>query len=236
MLKRFAWMLLLLPITAMASFGAAGNKVNYLDDSLKLDYTGQGAVVVLTQDLRKYVLSHDKEPDFVGLIRGGFNNPFGVRTESGHALSDDLNANITAALKRAGYSATAETMAADETVVQASSRWTAVAPARILLIQIREWKSDTHRRTELFYDVSISPFKSDGSPIDSVTDAGTQVLDIELKGLSLKPVLAGIAAASHDKWQGWLNDAKIRDALGGTTSAATATPSDTKSPAPPSGS
>ena len=57
---------------------AAGNQYDYSGSDLALPITGSGDIGVAVLDVRPYVLNGDKKPDFVGLQRGGFGNPFDV--------------------------------------------------------------------------------------------------------------------------------------------------------------
>jgi hypothetical protein len=214
MIKKFFWLLLLLPTVAMAGFGASGNKVNYLDEGIKLDYTGHGSVAVAMQDLRPYIVNGEKKPEFVGQMRGGFGNPFQVKTQTGHPLGDDIAASIVAALHAAGFSATASSAAPTETPAQAAERVGKSTPDRIMVIQLRDWKTDTYIHTKLHYDVTISVYDHAGTLLDSITDEADR--DFEVKAsFSTKPMLAEIARNYREKLIGWLNDQKIRTALGG---------------------
>jgi len=215
MIKKILLLCLLIPATAMASFGAAGNKIEYLDQGIKPNYTGQGTVIVATQDLRPYILDGKAPPEFVGLLRGGFGNPFDVKTKSGHPLGNDISASIAAALTASGFSATTDSVAKEETPAQAVERLAKNAPSRIVIMQLRDWKSDTYAHTKLHYDVTISIYGSDGVLIDSITDTADQDLKVRV-GFSLKPVLAEIASTYHEKLSGWLNADKVRIALGAT--------------------
>lgn len=216
MLKYVLWLCLLVPATASAGFGASGNRVNYRDTQMKVAYAGTGPVVVATLDSRAFIINGDKPASFVGQIRGGFGNPFQVRTESGQALSQDISASIAAALAGAGYTATVDAVAKDETPDQAAARLAAKTSGRVVIVQLRDWKSDTYMTTTLRYDVTISTYDAQGRKIDSVVAQGEETPMVKV-GFSLKPTLAAIAAIYHDKFQAWLNDDKTRVALAAAT-------------------
>ena len=56
-----------------------------------------------TQDRREYVLSGNKDPQFVGLQRGGYGNPFDVRTSDDRPLAEDMTTAIVAAMAGRGF-------------------------------------------------------------------------------------------------------------------------------------
>ena len=64
---------------------AVGNQHVYRGASAEIGTSGDTTVAVATQDLRPYVASGEKAPNFVGLSGGGFGNPFNVTTASGSA-------------------------------------------------------------------------------------------------------------------------------------------------------
>jgi len=72
---------------------AVGNKYNYRSSSMALPIkpVNHRTLILSVEDLRPYVLNGEKEPNFVGLQRGGFSNPFDVTTSmilptnNGHA-------------------------------------------------------------------------------------------------------------------------------------------------------
>ena len=75
---------------------AVGNRHAYHTTVAPLQASGSHTIAVATHDEREYVRSGNKQPDFVGLQRGGYGNPFKVTTESGHALAQDVTDSITA--------------------------------------------------------------------------------------------------------------------------------------------
>src|SRR5574341_548216 len=80
---------------AVASAGCAvGNKHSYTVERPELVVQGTRSVAVAAQDARPYVVAGNKTPDFVGLQRGGFGNPFDVTTECGRARGCDFAATV----------------------------------------------------------------------------------------------------------------------------------------------
>jgi hypothetical protein len=155
--------LLLVVLAALAASGCAvGNKHNYTM-APELGVQGARSVAVGAQDARPYVLSKEKTPDFVGLQRGGFGNPFDVTTESGRPLADDVAGAIAASLARRGFKATAVAVApAGADTRQLASQ---AGAERVALVSILEWKSDTYQNTALLYELVLRVFDANGTEL-----------------------------------------------------------------------
>ena len=67
----------------------------------------QRTLILSVEDWRPYVLSHDKEPNFIGLQRGGYGEPWDVTTGSGKPMTEDMSAAIEKGLKDVGYNVVA---------------------------------------------------------------------------------------------------------------------------------
>ncbi|AVM74822.1 YajG family lipoprotein [Magnetospirillum gryphiswaldense] len=117
---------------------AVGNTVDYRDVVPPLGVSGAKSVAVEAVDQRPYVLAGDNTPQWVGMVRGGFGNPFGVHTVSGAPLSSDLTQSIIDSLKQGGVKA-----------VPATAR---MATDRTLLVTIKNWKSDSMVTTSIYID------------------------------------------------------------------------------------
>ena len=155
--------LLLIVLAALAASGCAvGNKHNYTM-APELGVQGARSVAVGAQDARPYVVSREKTPDFVGLQRGGFGNPFDVTTESGRPLADDVAGAIAASLSRRGFKATTVAVAA----AGADTRQLAsqAGAERVALVAIHEWKSDTFQNTALLYELVLRVFDANGAEL-----------------------------------------------------------------------
>jgi len=81
---------------------AVGNRYAYQTVVASPQVSGTTAVGVATHDQREYVRSGAKDPQFVGLQRGGFGNPFDVRTEGDKPLADAMTAALVNTLMKKG--------------------------------------------------------------------------------------------------------------------------------------
>jgi hypothetical protein len=157
---------LLIVLAAFAATGCAvGNKHNYTADPPTLAVQGTRSVAVAAQDARPYVITKEKSPDFVGLSRGGFGNPFDVTTESGRPLADDFAATITRSLQNRGFKSTAVGVAPSTAAPDVRSLAAQAGTERVALVSIHEWKSDTFQNTALLYEVVLRVFDLNGNEL-----------------------------------------------------------------------
>ena len=85
-------------LAAMLCGCAIGNTIDYATQVPELTVASSRTVAVGVQYLRPYVISGHNTPQFVGLQRGGYGNPFGVHTSSGNPLAQDMANAIVSAL------------------------------------------------------------------------------------------------------------------------------------------
>ena len=162
--------LLLVPlVVALAGGCAVGVTHRYHDSIADLKATGAGVLIVAVQDARSYVVNGDKAPNFVGLSRGGYGNPFDVTTESGRPLASDMAESMCQSLQRKGYGCSVLDTQLKATKSGTVLRAQAVEAAKqrkatlVLFLVLNEWKSDTYQNTALHYDVALTVLKPDGS-------------------------------------------------------------------------
>lgn len=232
MLRKVLLVCLLVPLPAYAVFSAAGKKVNYLETGAKLDYTGTGKVVVVATDERPYVLNGKEKPQFVGQIRGGYGNPFQVLNQTGHPLADDVSASIAASLAAGGYSASADVVPKGETADQTIARVAAGSPDRIVLVRMREMKSDGYASYAFYADVTVSVHDASGAVLQSIESKVDSTLPKMKFSTKYPEFAANINTAYREALQSWINDPKVREGLGGTPAAPGAAPAVAPSAAP----
>lgn len=140
---------------------AVGVKHKYDHQALDLPAASGKTVEVAVLDQRPYVVSNEKSPNFAGVSRGGFSNPFDVETESGQALAADMGADIVSALQASGMKASQMVLAPSATPVSARQQLVASGTDRSVLITLSEWQSDTYQRVFLKYDLKLYVFSHD---------------------------------------------------------------------------
>jgi hypothetical protein len=135
---------------------AFGRTYSYSDAPVNIPNaaSGSGAIALAVQDRRPYVLSGNKPQKFVGLMRGGFGNPFDVNTESGAPLSNEVRDALARSLKAKGYTVTTVDLDPRESATDARRRLTG-GSSKAVMVTLNEWKSDTMMNTDIHYDVSL---------------------------------------------------------------------------------
>jgi len=144
---------------------AVGNKYDYASSKPGLTGGGKGQVEVAVHDQRPYVVYADKTPDFVGLQRAGFGNPWDVRTKSGMPLSDDMLQALAEGLRSAGFTVAPVNTSHAESPSVVLDRLTANAKGKILVVTIMQWKTDTYNNVKLLFDLKATLYTKMGKYI-----------------------------------------------------------------------
>ena len=198
-------------LTTLAILGgcAFGRTYSYSDTPMGLQgVSSSGSVAAGVQDARPYVISGNKPESFVGLMRGGFGNPFDVNTQSGGPLAIEMRDAVVRALKARGISAEAVAIPDTDSASGAKRRLEQAKARRLVLLTLREWKSDTMMSTDLHYDVTLSVFDDTGNQLASSSIHGMD----NLGNLGLSPN-EGISKASARKLDSLFDDDKVLAAL-----------------------
>lgn len=124
------------------------------------------AVEVWVLDQRPYVMSGGKSANFVGVTRGGFGNPFDMTTTSRQALAQDLDSAISEGLQNSGVSAV---IASEATVRDQKA---SASTKRLLLVTLKQWKSDTYSTTSFAYELVGALYDWQGVLLASQTVSG----------------------------------------------------------------
>ena len=200
----------ILVLTAAALGGCAfGRTYSYADAPVALEgIASTGKVALAVQDERSYVVSGGKSERFVGLMRGGFGNPFDVNTSSGGPLANEIREALAKAMKARGINVQPVDAAVHDSMVSVKHRLAEPKPHRAVLVALKEWKSDTMMSTDLHYDVTLMVFD----------EAGTQLASSSIKGMDNLGRLGispneGIAQASAHKLGQLFDDEKVIAAL-----------------------
>jgi hypothetical protein len=147
--------LLIVALCAVALAGCAvGNTYDYQAADIGLPVVGKGKVGVAVVDRRPYVLSGDKEADFVGLQRGGFGNPFNVTTKSGKPLASDMQTSLAQAVQEKGFEVTELYFSSPDSAVVATAVRDNGAKRNVVL-SLNEWKTDAMMNFAVSYDLVL---------------------------------------------------------------------------------
>ena len=155
---------------------AAGNRYNYREGiaSLPLKASSYSVLVLTVEDLRPYVLNGDKKPDFVGLQRGGFGNPFEVTTASGKPLTDDMAVLIASSLEKSGYKVVISEGKPEMSRVRQLAQENNTD--RIVWLKVRDWKSDIYMSIGLKFDLHLAVYDASGKLLGENTLSGNEAV------------------------------------------------------------
>jgi len=179
---------------------AFGQKITYSNTTADVDAAGNETVGVATLDQRPYVLSGNKKPSFVGLSRGGYGNPFDVETPKGAPLADEISESVSRSLAERGFKSSVVKVTPSQSRRAALEALTKTGAARLVLISLKEWKSDKFWRTSLIQDVSVQ-----------VMDAGGT--ELAKANFTSDEVVGDVPMAFRSKIEAWFADPKIVEAL-----------------------
>ena len=156
---------------------AVGRSVSYADAPAAMaSVSSSGSVAVAVKDERPYVVSGGKPDRFVGLMRGGFGNPFDMNTKSGAPLANDLRDAIVAAMKGRGINAVPVSVALQEQSSAVKGKLLDAKARRSVLVALKEWKSDTLMNTDFHYDVTTTVYDEKGNQLATSTMKGMDAL------------------------------------------------------------
>ena len=162
-----------LALTLMLGACAIGNKYDYGAVSATIDAETDKSVSATVIDQRSYVLSGKKQPNFVGLQRGGFGNPFDVTTKSGRGLAEDVTNVLVRALDAQGITAKALMLAPGTSVDDSIKQFRGQGTDRLLIVAMREWKTDAMMRMTLHWGLDAMVYDPSGAVLGKHSISGT---------------------------------------------------------------
>ncbi len=153
----------LVVVSMLATGCAVGNRYAYHSVVANPKLSGTSTVSVATHDQREYIRSGNKPPQFIGLQRGGFGNPFDVKTADDRPLAEAMTSAIVNTLARKGFKAQPIVLTHSMSSAEVQQKVRAGGTDRAVVLTLREWKSDTAVRVGLSYDVTLSVFDRTGA-------------------------------------------------------------------------
>lgn len=160
--------------------GAAFNRTENIQSAWPvINYSTDNQITIQVIDKRPDVLSKKVTPTYVGVMRGGFGNPFNMNTESGQPLADDIAISINNGFKNAGIKS--------EVFNGLSANISSKIKYRRLELTIYEWECDYFKTADFKYNLALNVTNSDGEILASVTE-----LNIDDKNITVQsPIEAG---------------------------------------------
>jgi hypothetical protein len=160
---------------------------------LKISLPFEGSVALGVLDARPDVVSGDRKETFIGFSRSLYGIPYPAHTQSKKPLAEDLSNLFTRALKLGGkpvQSITTSPSGRRQGAVQALQKSGA---ERLILVEIRDWWSDTLIHTDLHYDLGLTVFNAQGQELGSSSVAGHDEL-----GKRKRPERRDVPTATND--------------------------------------
>lgn len=159
-----AWTILLLLARAAAAAPPPP------DFQLSVPFQGPMALAVL--DARPDVVNGRRKETFIGFTRTFYGLPFPYHTRSKKPFAQDLAALLSQALKQGQIPAkvvVASPAAGRQAAIEALGKSGA---ERLILLEIRDWWSDTMLRTDLHYDLLLTILDAQGRELGSSSASG----------------------------------------------------------------
>ena len=191
-------MRILLIVLSAAVLGgcAVGRTYSYSDQPINIPGASVSSrpLGLGVQDRRPYVLSGNKTPTFVGLMRGGFGNPFDVNTGSGRPLAEEMREALAKALTAKGFTVTAVTIAPGDSGDSARRKLAESGARRSAFVTFSEWKSDSMMNTDIHFEMALTVLDDKGNPVathslkglDNIGSAGFDPTPSVLRAFSRK--------------------------------------------------
>lgn len=177
--------------------------------SLPLTATTEKAVATAVIDRRPYVLDGDESPGFLGTERGNWGGQKIIKTESGRALADELNDAVLEAMANRGIAAGPVPVVKDVKGGPLEA-FRSQPSDRLLLVEIRDWRTDVYTRIRLRWSLEASVYDGDGNLLAKRATQGR----VSLAGSNMKAEYASLATDELSaKLTNLLNKRAITDAL-----------------------
>jgi hypothetical protein len=199
-------MLCLIPVSVFAA-SAIGQKANYANAWPTIEYEADSAVSVGVHDQRPYVINGEKSPTYVGTVRARFGNPWNVNTESDKPLSEDIASAVVSGFMRVGIQAASVPISFSDDYHAAIGKLKQLGAKRIVLITLREWRSDSYRTAGLFINAVLQVYDEKGKELANSSTSHKNIGSGD-----------GSVVSTYDAARSYLsillNDDKIKAALG----------------------
>jgi hypothetical protein len=200
-------------LAALASGCAIGVKHDYVSQPPNLPVSTSNQVTVVTQDVRPGIVSNKRPASYVGRQRGGYGNPWDVKTKDHRAFADVVTEVVGKALEQKGVRVKMVSVSPQATADQVKQALRQSGSSRGLLITIRDWDSDVYVNVNLDTDFKAEVFDQYGYAL-----ASNEVRDLsERIGSSFwDPVGEGkrrVPEVLRAKLEKLLGDPKIVNAL-----------------------
>lgn len=176
-MKDRLWIPSLLLLAAAATGCAMGNThtFDYRPPSREALGADQPVVLFAVDDRRKEIVEEGEPASWVGEQRGGYGNPFNVKTTSGRPFAEEVVETVRRDLEALGFRVVLSDRTADAVDIA-----TALAEAgahRGLAIEMRNFNSNTYSNIDVEWEFEATVLGAAGEPINSHRIEGRRTLE-----------------------------------------------------------
>jgi hypothetical protein len=187
---------------------------------LKITVSSQGALAIAVLDSRPAVVSGDRKETFIGLSRSLYGIPYPAYTSSKKPFATDL-ANLAARSLRLGGTTSPKVVTVSPYYgrPRAIEALKATSADHLVLIELRDWWSDTLIHTDLNYDLSLTVLNGQGQELGSTSLIGHDPI-----GRRERPERRDVSVATNDILSSLFEAKPVVDAFSATAAPVAATP------------
>lgn len=185
---------------------------------LKIALPTQGSLAIAVLDSRPDVVSGDRKETFIGLSRSLYGIPYPVHTRSKRPFATELADLAASAPKMGGTPPQVITVSPFYGRQRAIDALKGAVADRLVLIEIRDWWSDTLIHTDLNYSLSLSVLNGQGQELGS-----TSLIGHDSVGKKARPERRDIPTATNDILSSLFGAKPIVEAFATTATPATPT-------------
>jgi hypothetical protein len=210
----------LLATVALSLAGCVvGQTVNYRPAASGLPAvpTSSDPLRVGVLDSRPEVVSGEHNERYVGATRSGFGIPYPTSTTSGKPLAVDFANVIGDSFRHQGVNVTIVMLSPFKPRDESLRALNGAGEARRLLVEIKEWASDTYVHTSLHYDLLATVYGFQGQPLGGKEVQGEDELGQQ------RPERRDLASAYRDILQTLLTSAEVKTAFAADANSAPTT-------------
>ncbi len=182
-------------------------KANYADVWPTIEYETDSIVSVGVHDQRPYVTNGEKSPTYVGTARAGFGNPWNVNTESDKPLANDIATAVVSGFIHVGTQTKTVALPISDDHQAALEKLKRLGTKRIVIITLREWRSDTYKSAGFFIDAILRVYDGEGKELASSTVSHKNIA-------SGDGTVESIYRAARSYLSMLLNDPRVKAVLG----------------------
>lgn len=169
----FVFIMFFLFLSGCSSNLAINRSENYSNAWPTINSRSKNKILVGVIDNRPYVVSGHNNPSYIGLMRGGYYNPWYMNTQSGKPLSIDLSEAIVSGFMNSGIESKFVSINVNADKNELEEIFLSDKKYKKLLLVIDEWQSDTYKTTVFLYDVSLSSYNENGEKTGEYREKNT---------------------------------------------------------------